>query len=44
MPVSGQAAESGCRAGLFIVLLPYNRDFALHLHVSPPYIPGIFML
>jgi hypothetical protein len=37
-PVAGLAPR------LFIVLLHYNRAFALHLPASPPYFPGIYML
>jgi hypothetical protein len=36
-PVAGLAPR------LFIVLLPYNRAFALHLPVSPPYFLGIYI-
>ena len=35
-PVAGLAPR------LFIVLRPYNRAFALHLPVSPPYFLGIY--
>ena len=33
---------AGLAQRLFIVLLPYNRAFALHLPVSPPYFLGIY--
>jgi hypothetical protein len=33
---------AGLAPRLFIVLRPYNRAFALHLPVSPPYFLGIY--
>jgi hypothetical protein len=36
-PVAGLAPR------LFIVQLPYNRAFALHLPKSVPYFPGIYL-
>jgi len=36
-PVAGLAPR------LFIVQLPYNRAFALHLPASVPYFPGIYL-
>ena len=35
--------DAGLAPRRFIVLRPYNQAFALHLPVSPPYFPGIYL-